>query len=66
MKNLVKQSQNLWRAGGGQWSVCEVYYNLKRAGPSGSLPEQLWPGLAEAGGGPWRWLVAVVVASCRL
>ena len=24
--------------------VCEVYYNLKRAGISGSLPEQLWPG----------------------
>ena len=25
----------------------EIYYNLKRAGPSGSLPEQLWPGFLE-------------------
>ena len=24
--------------------MSEIYYNLKRAGPSGSQPEQLWPG----------------------
>ena len=24
MKNLVKQSQNLWRAGGGRWRPVEV------------------------------------------
>ena len=40
------------RVGRAQWlshgatgeAVREIYYNLKRAGPSGSQPEQLWPG----------------------